>query len=91
MGKIRGGTGNSAGRGPLVRILRFLRCDHDRLIGIKGLFLLLGAGEIAIDGGAGAKLIGAEKRLERDVDLADQVAFNLLPHLERFAGDLRVA
>ncbi len=57
--------------------------------GVESLFLLLPAGEVAFHRGPRPEAVRPDQRLECRVNLGYEVALQLLPDLERFAGNLR--
>ena len=81
-GEIRGGSWRSGAGGKTRALLSLLRGEHDGLVGIDGFFTLFAAGEVAIDGDAGAKLFGTEQGFQCRVDLGQEVRFDFLPVFE---------
>ncbi len=87
--KIRRRARQTGRRSYSADVLGFLRGHHDGLVGVEGLLALVGAGEIALHRRGGAKLVGAQQRFQRAVDLGEQVVFDLLPVVERGLGRAR--
>ncbi len=82
-GSVGSRARNAAGAARAGVVLGALRADHHRTRRIEDLLALLAAREIALHRNARAEFVAAQQRLERGVDLGQQVRLHLVAVIQR--------